>query len=82
VKRNRAKRRLREILRHVKNEWPKNVDLLFILKFEVLDAKHEELVASVKRSFEKVPESLTRPAAPRKNLKARRKTSVVYKENP
>lgn len=82
VKRNRAKRRLREILRAVKTEWPKNVDLLFILKYEVLAAKHEELLASVKRSFEKVPESLTKPAAPRKNLKARRKTSVVFKENP
>jgi len=82
VKRNRAKRRLREILRHVKKEWPQNVDLLFILKFEVLDAKHEELVASVKRTFEKIPEALSKPAAPRKNLKARRKTSVVFKENP
>lgn len=82
VKRNRCKRRMREILRWLKNDWPKNVDLLFILKYEVLEAKSEDLRASVARSFEKVPEALSKPAAPRKNLKARRKTSVVYKENP
>lgn len=81
VKRNRCKRRMREILRLLNNEWPKNVDLLFILKYEVLDAKHEELIASVKRSFEKVPEALSKPAAPRKNMKARRKTSVIYNTN-
>ncbi|MCR4256116.1 MAG: ribonuclease P protein component, partial [Candidatus Uhrbacteria bacterium] len=38
VKRNRAKRRMREALRLLKAEWPKCVDLLFILKYEVLDA--------------------------------------------
>lgn len=81
VKRNRCKRRMREVLRLAKTEWPKNVDLLFILKYEALEAKYEDLVASVKRSFEKVPEALSKPATPRKNLKARRKTSVVFKEN-
>jgi ribonuclease P protein component len=80
VKRNRAKRRLREILRLMKNEWPKNFDLLFILKPEVLDAKSEDLNAAVRRAWEKIPEAMTKPAAPRKNMKARRKTSVVFKE--
>lgn len=82
VKRNLAKRRMREVLRLLKNEWPKQLDLLFILKTEVLDAGFEELQSSVKRSFEKIPEALSKPAIPRKNPKARRKTSVVYKENP
>jgi ribonuclease P protein component len=42
VKRNRAKRRMREVLRLMKSEWPKYFDLLFILKPEVLDAKSED----------------------------------------
>jgi ribonuclease P protein component len=82
VKRNRAKRRMREVLRLLKSEWPKQIDLLFILKIEALDAESADLQSAVKRSFEKVPEALTRPPSPRKNLKARRKSSVVYKENP
>ncbi len=82
VKRNRAKRRMREILRLLKNEWPKQLDLLFILKIEALDAEHADLENAVKRTFEKIPEALTKPPTPRKNLKARRKSSVVFKENP
>lgn len=73
---------MREVLRLLKNEWPKQLDLLFILKTEVLDAGFEELQSAVKRSFEKIPDALSKPAMPRKNLKARRKSSVVYKENP
>ncbi len=80
VKRNRAKRRMRETLRLLKDEWPKNVDLLFILKYETLDAAFEDLQAAVRRSFEKVPDALSKPPQPRKHLKARRKTSVVYRE--
>lgn len=79
VKRNRAKRRMREVLRSLKMEWPKRTDLLFILKYDVLGAKTGELQTTVRRTFEKVPEALTRPPSPRKNMKARRKTSVVYK---
>ncbi|KAA0206714.1 ribonuclease P protein component [Candidatus Uhrbacteria bacterium] len=82
VKRNRAKRRMREVLRMLKTEWPKHVDLLFILKYDVLDAAFEDLQAAVRRSFEKVPEALSKPPVPRKNIKARRRTSVVYRENP
>lgn len=81
VKRNRAKRRMREALRLLKAEWPKHVDLLFILKYEVLDATFDELQSAVRRSFEKVPEALSKPAQPRKQMKARRKTSVVFREN-
>ena len=80
VKRNRGKRRMREVLRLMKTEWPKGFDLLFILKLEVLDAKFPELQAAVTRAFEKIPEAMSKPAQPRKNMKARRKTSVVFKE--
>ncbi len=78
VARNRAKRRMRDILRQLRPTWPANMDLLFILKIEVLKADAKELHAMVVRSFEKIPEALTKPPAPRKP-KARRKTSVVFK---
>lgn len=81
VARNRGKRRMREILRKVRGQWPSNMDLLFILKIEVLEAPIKDLEASVLRSFEKIPEALSQPPKP-KIIKARRKTSVVYKENP
>jgi ribonuclease P protein component len=77
-KRNRAKRRLRAVLREVFAQWPAQMDLLFVLKQEVLDAPYEELRASVLRSFEKIPEALLKPLKTRP-MKARRKTSVVYK---
>jgi RNase P protein component len=55
------------------------MDILFIAKPEATDADFEALLASIKRTFEKIPEALKAPPTPRKNLKARRKTSVVYK---
>ncbi len=69
---------MREILRELKSEWPKNLDLLFILKLEVTKADYQELLSQVRRSFEKVPEALTKPPSPRKP-KARKKSSVVFK---
>lgn len=78
VERNRVKRRMREVLRLLKAEWPVSFDLLFILKREAIDAGFEELGVSVKRSFEKIPEAMTQPPKP-KLAKARRKSSVVYK---
>jgi len=80
VARNRGKRRMREVLRLLKPEWPKNMDLLFILKIEVLKADFSELQAMVRRSFEKIPEAMQKPPAPRKP-KARKKTSVVFKND-
>lgn len=80
VKRNRAKRRMREVLRLLKSEWPKHVDLLFILKYNVLEATTAQLNTSVQRTFEKIPDALNKPPSPRKNMKARRKSSVIYKE--
>jgi ribonuclease P protein component len=79
VARNRTKRRMREVLRAVRTEWPENMDLLFIVKHEAMTADFQELIASVKRTFEKIPEALLQPAKPRPP-KARRKSSVVYKE--
>jgi len=78
VERNRGKRRMREALRLLKPEWPKNFDLLFVLKYEVLSADFQALTASVKHTLEKIPEAMTKPPQPRKP-KARRKTSVVFK---
>jgi len=79
-KRNRVKRRMREALRATMDVWPQNMDLLFIIKAEVLDAEFQDLVTAVRHTFEKIPEALTRPIKPRQP-KARRKTSVVYKED-
>ena len=78
VARNRAKRRLREAARAVKAEWPANMDLLYIAKIEVLKADFQDIVASFRRIFEKVPAALAQPARPRPTLKARKKTSVVF----
>ncbi len=80
VERNRAKRRLREALRALRAEWPEKMDVLFIVKREAMELDFTLLIASIKRAFEKIPEALTRPPQPRKP-KARRKTSVVYKDN-
>lgn len=79
VLRNRAKRRMREALRLMKTDWPKNMDLLFILKAEVVKASFPDIRSGLARLFEKVPEALSKPPVPRKKLKARRPTSVVYK---
>lgn len=78
VARNRGKRRMREVLRLLKTEWPQNMDLLFILKIDVLMADFAELKSMVRRSFEKIPEALQKPPSPRKP-KARKKSSVVFK---
>lgn len=79
-KRNRAKRRMREVLRAVKDMWPIKMDLLFILKPDTLTADYEQLKIDVLRVFEKIPEALTQPIKPKKIIKARRKTSVVFRE--
>lgn len=78
VSRNRVKRRMREVLRAVRSSWPEEMDLLFILKPGCTSGEFQDLIASVLRSFEKIPDALKQP--PRiKNVKARRKTSVVYR---
>lgn len=78
-KRNRAKRRLRAVLREVMPSWPANMDLLFILKPETLTAPYTDLKSGVLRVFEKIPEALQQPTKPRQP-KARKKSSVVFKE--
>ena len=79
-KRNRAKRRMRALLRELMPSWPDKMDLLFILKPDTLTAPYEELKKGVLHVFEKIPEALTQPIKPKKTIKARKKTSVVFKE--
>jgi hypothetical protein len=69
---------MREVLRSAQDVWPVNMDLLFVLKPEVLTAEFTDLQASTRRTFEKIPEAMKLPPKPRV-MKARRKTSVVYK---
>ena len=77
-KRNRAKRRMRAVLAELRAKWPASLDLLFMLKPEVLDAEYPALLAGVERVFEKIPEAMLHPPK-QKPPRARRKTSVVYK---
>lgn len=79
-KRNRAKRRMRALLRETQARWPEKMDLLFILKPDTLTAPYEALKTDILRVFEKIPEALKQPIKPKKTIKARKKTSVVYKE--
>ncbi len=76
--RNRAKRRLRAALRALEPEWPKNFDLLFIAKRDVITAEFSDIKKQVKRSFEQMPEVMKRPPQKRKP-RAKKKSSVVYK---
>lgn len=64
VDRNRAKRRMREVVRLLWKEIPKNVQILFVLQPPVKDIPHAELVAEVKHLLEKVPATLLKPAKP------------------
>lgn len=80
VSRNRVKRRLREVLAIIREQWPVNIDLLFIIRPESREADFNTLVAAAKHTFEKIPEALKQPPKPRKNAKARKKTSVIYRD--
>lgn len=78
-KRNTVKRRMRAAMRELKSQWPDKLDLLFMIKADVLTADFSELKASILHAFEKIPATLTQPPVQRKKLKAKRKTSVIYK---
>jgi ribonuclease P protein component len=78
VERNRAKRRMREALRALKSDWPKHMDLLFILKPETKTLEFASLLSNLRRAFEKIPEALARPPVPRPP-RARKKTSVIFR---
>jgi len=62
VDRNRAKRRMREVVRALLPEIPEHFSLLFILKPETKDVPFEALIAEVRRLVAKIPEAMTRPA--------------------
>lgn len=61
VDRNRAKRRMREVIRSLWNELPPHFSLLFILKPETKDVAYEKLVEEVRRLVAKIPEAMTKP---------------------
>jgi ribonuclease P protein component len=64
VDRNRAKRRMRDVVRGLLPVLPVGFSLLFVLKPESRDAKHELLVEEVKRLLSKIPEAMKKPAKP------------------
>ncbi len=62
VDRNRAKRRMREIIRRLWEDIPKNVYLVFVLQATVKDIPNDDLVTEVRHLLEKVPLTLLKPA--------------------
>jgi len=64
VDRNRAKRRMREVVRLVWADLPLGMQLLFVLKPESKDADYSKLIKEVKRLVAKIPDAMTRPAKP------------------
>jgi len=72
---------MRAALREIKTQWPEKLDLMFMIKANVLDVDFAVLKESILHAFEKIPATLLLPPAPRKNLKAKRKTSVVFKKD-
>ncbi len=77
--RNRTKRRLREAVRLLQISWPERQDILLIARPEARDAPFEDIKAAVLRAFEKMPEAALKPI-PKRRPKAKKKSSVVYKE--
>lgn len=64
VDRNRAKRRMREVVAGLWGSLPPNTHLLFVLKPECKSISWDLLVAEVKRLVERIPEALQKPAKP------------------
>lgn len=64
VDRNRAKRRMREVIHQLFSEIPPDMSLLFVLKPESRDAEYAKLVEEVQRMLAKIPEAMTKPPKP------------------
>lgn len=64
VDRNRAKRRMREVLRGLMADIPEGFSLLFVLKPECKDVPYEKLVEEVKRLLSKIPDAMKKPPKP------------------
>ncbi len=64
VDRNRTKRRLREVIRELWNEIPKNTQLLFVAKPEAKDADYQLMLTDVRYMLTKIPDALSKPAKP------------------
>ena len=61
VDRNRAKRRMRALMRELWSEVPPDLYLLFVLKPEVATVEHGKLRDEVKHLLSKIPEALKKP---------------------
>lgn len=61
VDRNRAKRRMRALLRELWNEVPQHVHLLFVLKSEVVTIQHTQLKDEIRHMLSKIPAALEKP---------------------
>lgn len=61
VDRNRAKRRMREVVRGLWSELPLHFSLLFILKPETKDVAYDKLIEETRRLIAKIPEAMTKP---------------------
>lgn len=64
VDRNRARRRMRAVMRSLLPELPERMHLLFVLKPECRTAKFELLMQEAKRMILKIPEALSKPPKP------------------
>lgn len=64
VDRNRTKRRLREVVRGLTRELPRDVNLLFVAKPEARVVEFVRLVEEIKRLVSKIPEALKQPPRP------------------
>ncbi len=76
VDRNRTKRRLREAVRGLLTDIPRNVNLLFIAKPDARTADYPKLVAEIRRLILKIPEAMKRPPQPSSRGKKHQKKYV------
>jgi ribonuclease P protein component len=80
VDRNRAKRRMREVVANLWPILPPNTHLLFVLKPECRTVAWEALTAEVKRMVERIPEALQKPAKP--SSRARKQAAKMSRPKP
>lgn len=61
VDRNRIKRRLREVIRLMWNDLPKQMHLLFVPKPEALTGDFDKIQEDIRHMLSKIPETLKKP---------------------
>ncbi len=72
VDRNRAKRRMRHVVRDLLSEIPADIHLVILLKPQAKDAPREELENEFRRMLKKIPEALAKKATLSPREKKRR----------